>query len=626
MRTTPQDDERLGMSENITRRDMLNSRTLGQGKALLHVKCPVTGPKPVEGFSGYGGVGDYAQANGNTLMMVNAAHNVRDGCYEHLAFGALEPEESYDLVVVGGGLAGLMTVWEYQRLSGGKRKCLILDNSPMIGGEAKENDFVVNGTRLIAPQGSNQFGVPRKGSGSQMETFFDLCNIPYEYRFQEWTAKLPPLRFTRDNYGNMDGQQETQVDIGYWFEDDAGKGQWIKNIWQDDLARAPYSEKARADLLKWRHTFVGRSEAEQRSLDRITYKDYLEKVHGYDPAVTDMAEPLSGLLSGVSADASPARAARFVSDPTRPLTLSYPGGNSTWARHLLRSLVPGAFPGPFTFDNLLTAQMDAKALDRAGEPVRMRPRSMVVDVRHTGPAGQAESVLITYSRDGSFHRVKARTVVMASGGWINKRVIHDLDAEIRQAYDQYSYAPALIINVALTKWRFLYKLGASAVRWFGEDNSIGFWANLRQSMVSDSYNPPLDPDKPTVLSFYMGLYTRGQDARAQGVLGRMRLLSTSYADYERQIRTRLTHMFADVGFDPRRDIAGIVLNRWGHARLIEPVGFHFGTDGKPSPLEAPRKGFGRIFIAHAELNGDQHASGSFEHGRRAAAQAYGVTG
>jgi hypothetical protein len=51
-------------------------------------------------------------------------------------------------------------------------------------------------------------------------------------------------------------------------------------------------------------------------------------------------------------------------------------------------------------------------------------------------------------------------------------------------------------------------------------------------------------------------------------LGRKRLLETSYADFERLIRRRMTTMFTPFGFDARRDIAGIILNRWGHARVV----------------------------------------------------------
>jgi spermidine dehydrogenase len=99
-------------------------------------------------------------------------------------------------------------------------------------------------------------------------------------------------------------------------------------------------------------------------------------------------------------------------------------------------------------------------------------------------------------------------------------------------YEEFQYAPALIANVALHNWRFLYRLGAPAVRWMDDGSMFGYCANIRRNMVVGDYNPPLHPDKPTLLTFYMGLYTPGHTAYQQGVLGRMRLLSTSYVEYE----------------------------------------------------------------------------------------------
>lgn len=55
-------------------------------------------------------------------------------------------------------------------------------------------------------------------------------------------------------------------------------------------------------------------------------------------------------------------------------------------------------------------------------------------------------------------------------------------------------------------------------------------------MTVGGYTPPMDPDKPTVLTFYSGLYTPGHTAAEQGALNRAKLLATTYAQYERAIR------------------------------------------------------------------------------------------
>jgi spermidine dehydrogenase len=98
------------------------------------------------------------------------------------------------------------------------------------------------------------------------------------------------------------------------------------------------------------------------------------------------------------------------------------------------------------------------------------------------------------------------------------------------------------------------------------------------------------------------------------------MLSTAYVDWERQIRTHMVRLYGDAGFNPKTDIAGIILNRWGHARVLQPPGWHYGRDGKPAPRDIVAKGFGRIALAHSELNGHQNAAGAMAQGKRGAEQ------
>ncbi len=225
---------------------------------------------------------------------------------------------------------------------------------------------------------------------------------------------------------------------------------------------------------------------------------------------------------------------------------------------------------------------------------------------------------MTYEKEGKLYRTRAPSAVVASAGWINRHLFADLPAGLRDAYGEFHYAPALSVNVALTNWRFLYKLDAPAVRYF--DGTFGWSCNIRRPMIAGSFNPVLHPDQPVVLTFYLGLYSPGRPAAEQGESGRKKLLETTYADFERQIRRQMTTLFQDAGFRASRDIAGIVLNRWGHARILQPPGFYYGRDGKPSPREAVQKGYGRIAIAHSELNGHQNATGALQQGKRAAEQ------
>jgi hypothetical protein len=82
------------------------------------------------------------------------------------------------------------------------------------------------------------------------------------------------------------------------------------------------------------------------------------------------------------------------------------------------------------------------------------------------------------------------------------------------------------------------------------------------------------------------------------------MIGTSFVDYEGRIREQFSEIFAPAGFDPGRDIAGIILNRWGHAYLNPQPGFFFGVKGRPAPREILRNApFGRIAFANTDLAG-----------------------
>ena len=183
---------------------------------------------------------------------------------------------------------------------------------------------------------------------------------------------------------------------------------------------------------------------------------------------------------------------------------------------------------------------------------------------------------------------------MASGGWVNRHVLKDLPSEYHGAYREFGHSPVLVANVALTNWRFLERLGVSAAIW---PEGFGFTCNIRRPMIVDGKSQPLHPDKPIVLTFYAPIFKPGLGRKEQGAAGRAELLSTSFTDYERQIREQMTTMFSAGGFDP--------------------ASFVFGTDGNTAPPDVIRQPYGRVAIGHAELRGHQYWSGAAGEGRRA---------
>jgi spermidine dehydrogenase len=185
--------------------------------------------------------------------------------------------------------------------------------------------------------------------------------------------------------------------------------------------------------------------------------------------------------------------------------------------------------------------------------------------------------------------------------------------------EQFLHAPMMVINVALRNWRFMDKLGVASVRWFGDD--LGWFTTLRRQMILDGEEPmPLDPAKPTVLTMYNSFCIPGLPIDQQTVTARMKMFAMSYASVEKGIRDQFTKMFGVAGFDADRDIAGITINRQGHAYVVTPPGFFFGKNGEPAPSDVIREPHGRIAFAHSELLGYQMWEGAVHEGERAAQQ------
>src|SRR5690348_10398271 len=288
------DDEALGMDQRITRKDFLNTTLLGMGAALLKAPAPsavidavssAAEAAPPDQWTGFAGVGDYARANGNTFPVLTAAHKIRDGAYTKLPSTTVDTGEVYDLAIVGGGISGLTAAYYFNKASGAGKKILIIENHPIFGGEARQNEFVVNGQRLIGPQGSNQGSIPRAGSATAIDEIWTDLGLSREVKYQEWDPTLKPLRFQLDNYAHMEGVDEALVDVGYYFDEHSGvrRPTWLRNIWANDLADAPFSPEVKQDLLKWRYAAGQNTDEFRRKLDTMTYKDYIERELGLRP-------------------------------------------------------------------------------------------------------------------------------------------------------------------------------------------------------------------------------------------------------------------------------------------------------------------------------------------------------
>ena len=71
-----------------------------------------------------------------------------------------QTDDTYDLVVLGGGLSGLAAAWHFREAAGLDASILILDNHDDFGGHAKQVEFNVDGRRLISYGGSQTVDGP----------------------------------------------------------------------------------------------------------------------------------------------------------------------------------------------------------------------------------------------------------------------------------------------------------------------------------------------------------------------------------------------------------------------------------------------------------------------------------
>ena len=614
--------DRLGMHEPISRRDFLNGTLLASAGLVFGHRSQTPNTSPADAWNGYGGVGDYARAHGNMYDVMTTAHRMRDGEFDRAISTAADTGETYDLVAVGGGISGLAAAVFFQKKRGGQ--CLVLDNHAIFGGEARRNEFKVDGQTVVAHQASAIFLVPKKGGYT--DAFYNLIGMDRSAFEYQTCAEMPLAHSPYDepaNYGFYFGPQ---------FGQRPGRGGvWVMDPWGRHLDGAPLSEEVKADLLRSRTAAdpgprpVTEGDAISRQLDSITLEEHLMARHHISrETVRTFLSPVAGGGYGLGPDALSAFCdyaieTQFPEDGDDALgDQMFPDGNSGFARLMVKTLIPGAFTGPRTVDAVWQNRVQFGALDRMGQGTRIRLRATVVRVAHAGNPGTAPHVVVTYVQGDRLFTVKARAVVMAGGSWTSKHIVADLPDSHRAAYAQFYRSPCLMANIAVRNWRFLYKMGLSGCRWF---EGLGNYLSVRKQATIGGVSRTIGPDSPTVLTIKVLFAKPGLPVGEQGSRGRTELLGTSFAEYERAFREQLGDMFAPGGFDPRRDIAGIILNRWGHAYVNPQPGFFFGTNGQPAPRDVLRNSpHGRIAFANTDLAGAMDHRNSIREAERAVNQ------
>jgi len=260
----------------------------------------------------------------------------------------------------------------------------------------------------------------------------------------------------------------------------------------------------------------------------------------------------------------------------------FPGGNTTIARLMLKSLIPAAIAGPHSVEGVTRNNVEMFALDVPASQARIRLSSTVLSVEHDGEPSKANSLTVAYLKNGRVYRLNARSAVMAGGSWTTKHIVKGLPEAHRAAYAQFYRSPCMMANVALRNWRFLYRLGMSGCRWF---EGIGDYTEVRKLAITGTGDPTISPDAPIVLTLKVLYSYPGLSTEAQGPSGPRGNAGTTFADYERRIREQFTAMFASAGFDAQRRYRGHHSESLGTC-LPEPASRDFSLARMDNPLRA----------------------------------------
>src|SRR5438552_14072876 len=193
-------DRDLGMSSNITRRDFLNgvgitvgSSLLGTDPVLLDViRVPDTAFAPEKDPHYY--PPSKTGLRGSHPGSFEVAHSLRDGKQWPEAQGE---NETFDLVVVGGGMSGLSAAYFFRKSFGSKARILILDNHDDFGGHAKRNEFRAGDRLLIGYGGTQSIEGPAHYSPEAIGLLKDIgidVQRFYKYFDQNMYSRVPSFR------------------------------------------------------------------------------------------------------------------------------------------------------------------------------------------------------------------------------------------------------------------------------------------------------------------------------------------------------------------------------------------------------------------------------------------------
>ena len=614
----------LGMGRAIARRDFLQGVAIGLTGAYATL-----GGTTADGLEQASTAEDEAQypplrkgLRGQYPAAVAEFDRIRQGAYGQFPLAEADIREEYDLVIVGGGISGLCAAYFYQTALGPAQRILILDNHDDFGGHAKRNEFHYQGRTFIGFGGTMGIATP----------------FPYSYCAKALIRDLGIEVERGSEFHNREIEEKYNLSSGVFFDKEhfgedrlvAGQG---RLPWKAFFEKAPLSEAASRDLIRLHGKnpdyMAGLSEEEKRArLAKMSYQDFLLRT----AKMSTDALPYflgEGGRNNKRVDTMPAlEAARHGAIGFNGLGLKFeesfnegsylfhfPDGNASIARLLVAKLIPAAVPGKQSMDTVVKAQLNYQRLDEPDTTLRIRLSSTVVRVQHDSAPESARSVRVAYIQDGKLQGVRGRHCILACYNGFIASLMPELSDRQREALAYPVKVPMMYTNVLLRKWRAFEKLGVASISapcMYHTD------CRLDPGTTVGGYRGVTSPEEPILVHMMRNPNKPGLPRKEQNRAGQQELLSTTFEQFELEIRRQLGRMLGPGGFDPAEDIAAITVNRW-------PYGYAYTYDTLADP-DVPqeqrphvvgRQRFGRVTIANADAGAAAFTNQAIDEAHRA---------
>jgi glycine/D-amino acid oxidase-like deaminating enzyme len=461
---------------------------------------------------------------------------------------ASEVERTVEVLIVGGGAAGLSAAW---RLAGaGVTDVMVCELDSVEGGTARSGKNAVS----AFPWGAHYLPAPLTLAG------------PVPRLLREMGVLTGVDANGSPQYAEEALIHEPEERIFY-------RGSWYEGLYlragasAEDLAQlkrfdAQMQAFASARDGKGRKAFAvpvasGSDDAEWTQLDKLSMAQWLELQRFDSPRLEWLVEYACLDDFGSTAADTSAWAgiwyfcSRQTGDEKNDGYLSWPEGNGR-----------------------LISQ-----LARAAPADRLR-RGFIVHTLAPAESGWAAHGLDAVTRKPV--QLRARQVVLACPRHVAARVI----ASWRQAppafVKEFQTSPWVVANLTLSARPGGRGFPLAWDNVFYESKSIGYVVATHQSLRADAHGP-------TVLTWYCPL--SGSDAIAE----RTRLLGTSYSEWEQVVAADLAPAHKDI----RTLATRLDVMRWGHAMVKPRPGFVWGGARQQALVSLQ----GSLHFAHTDLGG-----------------------